>query len=130
MNTQVMHEALQGSSEGRLTFPQVIGMLAGAGVESYCVDFIGRTDTFYMPDGTTHVEPVPVNSTPVAEEFSASGVVAAIRAAQADTMRYPEFVDVVKRAGVAGYHVYLTGRKVIYFGRRGELHIEEFPQQN
>lgn len=130
MNTKVMHDALQGSSEGRLTFPQVIGMLTGAGVESYCVDFISGVDTFYMPDGRTHAEPVPLNSTPVAEEFSAGGVVAAIRAAQADTMRYPEFVGVVKGAGVAGYHVYLTGRKVIYFGRKGELHIEDFPRQN
>jgi uncharacterized protein YbcV (DUF1398 family) len=125
-----MHEALHGSSEGRLTFPQVIGMLTGVGVESYCVDFISSVDTFYMPNGKTHVEPVPLNPTSVAEEFSAAGVVAAIRAAQADTIRYPEFVDCVKRAGVAGYRVFLGGRKVIYFGRKGDLHIEEFARQN
>lgn len=130
MNTQVMHAALQGSSEGRLTFPQVIGMLAGEGVESYCVDFVSGVDTFYMPDGRTHVEPVSLNQTSVAEEFSAAGVVAAIRAAQADKLRYPEFVNCVKRAGVAGYRVFLSGRKVIYFGRKGDLHIEEFPRQN
>jgi len=25
------------------------------------------------------------------------------------------------------YWAFLTGRKVIYFGRKGEQHIEEFP---
>ncbi|HTV09339.1 MAG TPA: hypothetical protein VMD97_09880 [Candidatus Aquilonibacter sp.] len=130
MNTQVMHEALHGSSEGRLTFPEVIGMLIGAGVESYCVDFIGRKDTFYMPDGETHVEPVTLPAAPVAKDFAGYAVKATIREAQADRIRYPEIVNRLCDAGVAGYHVYLTGRKVIYFGRKGELHIEEFPRQN
>lgn len=130
MNTQLMHTALQGSAEGRLTFPEVIGMLAGAGVESYSVDFVGRTDTFYMPDGRTHVEPVTLPAAAVAGEFAGSAVKAAIRDAQADRIRYPEFVNRVRDAGVAGYRVFLTGRKVIYFGRKGELHIEEFPRQD
>jgi hypothetical protein len=30
-------------------------------------------------------------------------------------------------AGVIVYWAFLTGRKVIYIGRKGELHIEEFP---
>ena len=64
---------------------------------------------------------------PVAEEFSSSGVIAAIRGAQADTIRYPEFVKRATAAGVIAYWSFLTGAKVIYFGRKGEVHIEEFP---
>jgi hypothetical protein len=30
-------------------------------------------------------------------------------------------------AGVIGYWALLTGKRVIYFGRKGEQHIEEFP---
>jgi hypothetical protein len=30
-------------------------------------------------------------------------------------------------AGTTGYWVFLAGRKVIYFGRKGDFHIEEFP---
>ncbi len=30
-------------------------------------------------------------------------------------------------AGVIAYWAFLTGRKVIYFGRKGEFHVEEFP---
>ncbi len=31
-------------------------------------------------------------------------------------------------AGVIAYWAFLTGKKVIYFGRKGEMHIEEFPR--
>jgi uncharacterized protein YbcV (DUF1398 family) len=54
--------------------------------------------------------------------------VAAIRGAQADTVRYPEFVKRSTAAGVIGYWAFLTGKRVIYFGRKGEQHIEEFPK--
>ena len=69
-----------------------------------------------------------VSLTAVAGEFSLSGIVAAIRGAQTDTVRYPEFVTLATAAGVIGYWVYLTGKKVIYFGRKGEAHVEEFPR--
>jgi hypothetical protein len=31
-------------------------------------------------------------------------------------------------AGTVYYIAYLTGKQVIYFGRKGEFHIEKFPQ--
>jgi uncharacterized protein YbcV (DUF1398 family) len=65
--------------------------------------------------------------TPIDEEFSREDVVSAIRGAQADTIRSPEFMKRSAAAGVIAYWAFLAGRKVIYFGRRGEFHIEEFP---
>jgi uncharacterized protein YbcV (DUF1398 family) len=128
MNIEAMRKALEGSQAGKLTFPEVVGTLTEAGVESYRVDLIRCDDTFYMPNGETHVEKMTVPSTKVADEFSQTGIVAAIRAAQADSIRYPEFLNRAMAAGTAAYHAYLTGRKVIYFGRKGEFHIEEFPR--
>lgn len=130
MNAKAMHDALTGSSEGRLTFPEVVRMLTEAGVESYFVDFLHEDDTFYLPDGKTHVERITLPSAPVADSFSATEVSATIRAAQADTIRYPEIVDRLRQAGVAAYWVFLTGRKVLYFGRKGETHLEEFPRKS
>jgi uncharacterized protein YbcV (DUF1398 family) len=130
MNTDAMREALEGSQAGRLTFGQVLGILSKAGIESYRVDLMRGEDTFYLPNGDTHVEkmkPAPVNST-IAANFSQPGVVAAIRAAQADQIRYPEFLKLAMAAGTAAYQVFLTGKKVIYFGRQGEFHVEEFPR--
>jgi uncharacterized protein YbcV (DUF1398 family) len=64
---------------------------------------------------------------PIAEEFSKAGIVAAVRGAQSDTIRYSEFMKQAAAAGVIAHWAFLSGRQVIYFGRKGELHIEKFP---
>jgi uncharacterized protein YbcV (DUF1398 family) len=127
MNTEVMHNTLRESEAGRITFPEVIAALSSVGVESYFADLVRGIDTFYMPNGETHAENMTHHATGIAENFSSSGIVAAIRGAQADEIRYPEFIKRAMAAGITAYWVFLTGRKVIYFGRKGEFHIEDFP---
>ena len=128
MNTQLMHDTLHKSEAGNLTFPEVIATLSTTGVESYRADFLTGLDTFYTDEGT-HAEPLALPSLPIAADFDAPTVLAAIRAAQADTIRYPEFLVRIFQAGCAAYQVFLTGRQVIYFGRKGEFHIEKFPSK-
>jgi uncharacterized protein YbcV (DUF1398 family) len=128
MNTEAMHKALAGSQAGKLTFPEVVGMLISSGVESYFADLLRGEETFYTADGETHREQMTLPPAKIAADFSQPGVVAAIRAAQADQIRYPEFVKQVTAAGTIGYWAFLTGKKVIYFGRKGEFHVEEFPR--
>lgn len=128
MNKQAIHEAATATQQGRMTFPQVVQRLLEAGVESYLVDFAAAQKTHYLKDGATHAVPMILEPGPIAEKFDAAGLVAAIRGAQADTVRYPEFVQRATASGVIGYWAFLTGKKVIYFGRKGEQHIEEFPK--
>lgn len=128
MSTEAMRRALEESQAGKLIFPEVVKILSEAGVESYRADLIRGEDTFYMPNGETHVERMTLPAMKVAEEFSQAGVAAAIRAAQADEVRYPEFLKRVMAAGTAGYHVFLAGKRALYFGRKGEIHVEEFPR--
>ena len=127
MSTQVVHEVTVATQEGKMTFPQVVGKLLEIGVESYCVDFAAGRKTYYATNGETLTEPMILKLDPVAEEFSVADLVAAIRGAQADTVRYPEFVKCSTAAGVVGYWAFLTGKQVIYFGRKGETHVEKFP---
>jgi uncharacterized protein YbcV (DUF1398 family) len=127
MNVTVIHETLAKSQAGELIFPEVVRRLMEVGVESYCCDLANGAEIFYQSDGKTHMEKMVLPLMPIAEEFSASDLVAAIRGAQADTIRYPEFMKRSAAAGVIAYWAFLTGRKVIYFGRKGQLHIEEFP---
>ena len=54
----------------------------------------------------------------LASDFNGAGLVAAIRGAQADTVRYPEFVERSTAAGVIGYWALLTGK-------RGDLFRQE-----
>jgi uncharacterized protein YbcV (DUF1398 family) len=128
MNTEIMKEALEASESGKSTFPQVVGKLVAAGVESYFADLVRGEETFYMPNGETHVEKMSLPLGKIADEFSQSGIVTAIRGAQSDEIRYPEFVKRARAAGVAAYWAFLSGKRVLYFGRKGEFHVEAFPR--
>jgi uncharacterized protein YbcV (DUF1398 family) len=127
MNTQVIHDVLAETQAGQLIFPEVVRRLMDAGVESYVCDLASGAETFYTSDGGTHVEKMTLPVVPVAPEFSVDDVKAAIRGAQTDTIRYPEFMQRAAAAGVIAYWAFLSGRKVIYFGRKGESHTELFP---
>jgi uncharacterized protein YbcV (DUF1398 family) len=128
VNTDAMRKALEGSLSGKLIFPEVVKILTEAGVESYRADLVRGEDIFFMPSGETHVEKMTLPATKIGEQFQQAEVLAAIRAAQADEIRYPEFVKRVMAAGMVAYWVFLTGKKAIYFGRKGDFHVEEFPR--
>ena len=128
MSKQVIHELAMATQQGKMTFPQVVKGLLEAGVESYFVDFATKQKTHYLADGTTHTVPMILDPGPIAAEFNSAELVAAIRGAQADTVRYPEFVTRSTTAGVIGYWAFLTGKRVIYFGRKCQSHVEEFPK--
>jgi uncharacterized protein YbcV (DUF1398 family) len=128
MNTSVIHETLAASEAGQLIFPKVVQALLEVGVESYLVDLAHGSATYYLTTGETHIESLTHPANPIAEDFSAAGLIAAIRRAQADRIRYPEFLKQSTAAGTIAYWAFLTGKKVIYFGRKGDFHIEEFPK--
>jgi uncharacterized protein YbcV (DUF1398 family) len=123
-----IHEVMEASQAGKLIFPEVVRRLMEAGVESYFCDLAAMQETFYMRDGAPYVEKMTLAVAAIAEEYSSTGLIAAIRGAQTDTVRYPEFAKRSAEAGVIGYWAFLTGKKVIYFGRKGEFHVEEFPR--
>ncbi len=128
MNTELLHKTLAGSLAGRVAFPEVVGTMIAEGVESYRADLVRMEEIFYAPDGETHVEKIDFPAKPIGEEFVVAGLIAAIRDSQAGRCRYPEFLTRAMAAGTTSYVVFLNGKKVIYFGRKGEFHIEEFPQ--
>ena len=128
MSKQVIDALAMATQQGKTTFPQVVQGLLAVGVESYLVDFAAKQKTHYLADGTTHTVPMILEPGPIAAEFNGVELVAAIRGAQADTVRYPEFVQRSTAAGVIGYWAFLTGKRVSYFGRKGEEHVEEFPK--
>jgi uncharacterized protein YbcV (DUF1398 family) len=128
MSKQTIIELAMATQQGKMTFPHVVQGLLEAGVESYLVDFEAKQKTHYLTDGTTYTVPMILDPGPIAADFNSTDLIAAIRGAQADTVRYPEFVKRSSAAGVIGYWAFLTGKRVTYFGRKGEQHIEEFPK--
>jgi uncharacterized protein YbcV (DUF1398 family) len=123
----VVEECSRGSEENRMRFPQVLEKLAGAGVEGYHADLRRPVKTYYLPCGEFLEVPAAKVETPIAAEFDAAGVEAAVRRAQAGSITYRIFCEQVMAAGCAGYIVSLPGRRVVYFGRTAESHVEMFP---
>lgn len=127
MDTKTMQQTTIDSYSGAMTFPEIVMKLASIGVESYTVDFLKNEKTFYLANGETFTEKLPRHKTAIPPNFDHPVVQEAIRASQQKQIDYPAFVDKVLGAGTAVYTVYISGKQAIYFGRRGEMHIEKFP---
>ena len=123
----LIHDCVRGSMTGELTFPEIVSRLAASGVERYHVDYSRSEKTFYLTDGDSLVVTIPWGECPTAEEFSAPAVEAAVRQSQRGEHTYPDFIRKTMAAGCVGYFVQITGRRAIYFGRRGEAHTELSP---
>ncbi len=123
----VLRECTEGSDEERLSFPEVVGKLAAAGIERYHADLQRHEKTYYMPDGRSELlRCAPVRETP-AIEFRPEQVGDAVRAIQGGRIGYQEFCRRIVRAGCVSYFVSLAGRRAVYFGRTSEAYVEPFP---
>lgn len=125
--TQSIRSCAEGALNGEMTFPEIVGRLAGIGVERYHADYSRREITYYLADGDSLVVATPHPTHKTAVAFSASAVEAAVRQSQRNEHTYLDFIGKTMGAGCVGYFVQIAGRRVIYFGRDGESHVEHFP---
>lgn len=126
---EVVEACSRGSEDGSLNFGEVLRDLAGVGVEGYYADYRRSTKTYYLPDGESIEVVANDPDVPIAAVFDAGKVEAAVRQSQAGTHSYREFSEKVMMAGCSGYLVSLLGRRVVYFGRTAEMHVEHFPNK-
>ena len=123
----IIQATFDDSSQGRIHFGQVVGNLMSAHVESYHVDYRSGRTTYFLPQGETLDLRFDLSSAPIAEAFDGEALRAAIRGAQQGTVMYPAFKQLSQQAGCVGYTVWIAGRHVTYLGRKGETHVERFP---
>jgi uncharacterized protein YbcV (DUF1398 family) len=128
--TETAQTCLNGAENNSMTFPQIVGMLMQAGIESYAIDFRRATATYYLPNGDSVVLPTHRDVVPIAETLDSVAVQAAIREAQqlVPGYTYAGFCAKVMAAGCVRYVVSFTGRRAVYFGRAAETHVEHFPR--
>lgn len=130
MNSQaksIIEKCALESHAGLLTFPEVLGRLVEVGVESYFADYRDQSTTYYFSSNEAVRIAMDVPAIGIPNTFNQAAIVSAIRGAQCDIIKYPEFLKLTMSAGCVGYMVWITGRHVSYFGRQGETHIERFP---
>ncbi|MCP1374711.1 DUF1398 family protein [Dyella lutea] len=123
----IIASAFEASSQGRIHFGDMIGQLMRARVESYHVDYRAGRATCYLPDGDTLDVGVELTSPGIADTFDVDALRAAIRGAQQGQVMYPQFKQLSQAAGCCSYTVWIAGRHVTYAGRRGDTHVERFP---
>ena len=123
-------ECLDAAYKNTMSFPEIVGTLTGLGFEGYIVDYGRNTTTYFLPNGESVMHETPPSAEGVAAIFDASGVAAQIKWAQSNQSdySYKAFCKNVKACGCAGYIVSFLGRRVVYFGRTAETHVEHFPQ--
>jgi len=122
-----IEECARQTHAGAMNFGTVIERLSAVAVETYHVDYRGGVTTYYRASGQAHAVKLPFAEPPIAEAFAAQSVREAVRGAQQGEVVYPEFVARTRAAGCVGYDVWIAGRHVVYHGRRGERHVEWFP---
>jgi len=59
--------------------------------------------------------------------FDREALIAALRMDQAGKSTFPEFLQSAWKAGVTGYDVDFSARRVVYYGVGGESYLEEYP---
>ena len=129
MDQEVIEQCVHLAEEGKITFPEVVRKLLGAGIELYYVDFLSSRATYYGKNDTYTIDCSYTSKAEVAQNFDKEKVVGGIRQIQSGQIDYQEFVRRMKEAGVITYLAFIQGGKVAYFGRKGEQHVEEFPKK-
>ena len=126
----IAQKSLDGSYAHTMSFPENVRALMEAGFEGYHVDYRLNTRTYYLPSGETLVLKNPQAHDAVGEKFNPTEVAATIKWAQLNgpDYNYAAFNDRVTANGCAGYIVSFLRRRVLYYGRTAETHVEHFPQ--
>jgi len=125
----IAEACLSAAHDGSLSFPEIIGKLLGAGFEGYSVDYRRNCQTYYLSEGGNIELAMPHSTGSVAAVFNSATVETLVSWAQVGgpDYSYPAFCEKAKSAGCAGYLVSFPGRRVVYYGRTAETHVELFP---
>jgi len=128
--TAIARNCLDAAYDKTMAFPQIVGTLIEAGFEGYAVDYRSNTTTWFLPGGESVVLDNRPSEGSVAAQFDQPGLAAQIKWAQANPPEYSyaSFCRNMKVLGCAGYFVSFPGRRVLYFGRTADIHVEHFPQ--
>lgn len=128
MDADAINILAKATLDGSMPFPLIVEKLMANGVEYYNVDYATKTFAFYSSEGATIIAPLSYEALPpIAENFNAAALKAAILDSQQHGQKFRAFCERAIQAGVQGYFAFLRGQRVTYFGRQGDHHVEWFP---
>jgi len=127
VDKNTLNETVELSLAGKITFPEIVRRLIANHVERYIADLVGLKITYFNNSNEFHEASFKFNAFNIAQEFNATNVKNAIIDSQQGRIDYQTFLKRIMSAGCTHYEVFITGKRVIYFGRDGNHHIELFP---
>ena len=123
---QVWHEV---HSPNGLPFPQTVERLVRLGVERYHVDYVAQTITAYVGHDVDVAQVATLATIEGASSWNAETIKESLRQVQSGSISYGEFSKGIIDGGVTNYWAYLAGKRVVYMGQYGDIHVEWFPGQ-
>lgn len=121
-------EVIENLFKMNTPFPESLKRLKEMGVERYFMDLVNMEKIYYSDNNESVRLPLKIMNTPaINSEMNEEKVVATLREIQQDKIDYPTFIRGIMDNGVYGYIVFLSGRKAVYLGRKGEMYTEFFP---
>lgn len=127
MDVNIINECAVSSLAGTMSFPEVINRLISAGIERYIVDLVGLKRNYYSDQGEAHCTSLDFPVLEVASTLDETAIKNALHAIQIGNIDYQSFLQRIITAECCHYDVFITGKKVIYFGRDGSQYVEFFP---
>lgn len=127
MDVNIINECAVSSLAGTMSFPEVINKLISAGIERYIVDLVGLKKIYYSEQGEAYFTTLDFSVLEVASTLDETAIKNALHAIQQGNIDYRTFLQHIVIAGCCHYEVFITGKKVIYFGRDGSQYVELFP---
>ena len=129
MNPSLIQHLSDATLNGTMSFPEIVGQLISMGVEYYYVDYVKQRKAFYNAAGEAVETIITYENLPaIATAFDAITLKAIILDSQQNHQPYEAFTRRAMAAGVVGYFAFLSGKRVVYWGRLGDSHTEWFPQ--
>lgn len=109
-------------------FPVLAEVLRQAGVKTNRWALPSCQSVFLLEEGAVVQQGTPlVTGTHEIAKFNREALITAIRTDQNGLSTFSEFLLAAWQAGVTGYEVDFSIRKVNYFGAAGEIYTEEYP---
>lgn len=109
-------------------FPVLAEVLRQAGVNMNRWTLPSCQSVYLMNEGAVVQQGTPlVTGVHEIPQFNRDALITALRTDQEGRGTFPEFLQSAWKAGVVGYDVDFSGRKVTYYGSTGESYLEEYP---
>ncbi len=111
-----------------MSFPEIVGQLINNGVAYYHVDYTQLSITYYGVAGAVVITPISCADFPVIpNQFNAEVLKHVIKDSQVNGQHFNDFCRRAMAAGLQGYFAFLQGKRVVYYGAKGDIHTEWFP---